>query len=385
SCSADQTPDTTLIFNKEFELSQEKETIINQLSANDASFDPYESTLELLKEMLHQETEATAFNETVTICEKIMNDFIIEGKLLEASLLLQYMKKFGSKIAHKKPMWSERIKETMTIFGSREKLRILSQSLNNHPEIGAGFLKQYLVNFGWEALIGLTELIPKLKNQSQKDALCDYLAVTGQKNLNIISRGVDDKNPEIVKNCVIVLSRIDSNQALKYLLKVVKHNNRNVRLTLAESLKESELKDAIEILKNLAVDKDPEIRKVAVSSLSSKHGPKAFDAIAEIINDDNFEEIDRNDQQLMFNAFSILGGDIAVTYLLKLILRYNLIGSSALKFYRSAAFEALSLNKSEKADQVLVKLSNSWRPSIKQFAQKTLNIRRTVMYGGEDE
>ena len=88
---------------------------------------------------------------------------------------------------------------------------------------------------------------------------------------------------------------------------------------------------------------------------------------------------------MLFNAFSILGGDIAVTYLLKLILRYNLIGSSALKFYRAAAFEALSLNRSEKADQVLVKLSNRWRPAIKQSAQKTLDIRRSVIYGGEDE
>ena len=385
STSTEPIPDTTLIFNKEVELSREEETIINQLTTDDASFDPYESTLELLKELLHQETETPAFNETVTICEKIMNDFIVGGKLLEASLLLQYMKKFSSKIAHKKPMWSERIKEAVITSGSREKLKVLSQSLNNHPEIGVGFLRQYLDNFGWEALIGLTGLIPELKNPSQKDALCDLLAVTGKKNINIISRGIDDKNPEIVKNCVIVLSRIDSNQTIKYLSKVVNHNNRDIRLTLAESLKDSELKDAIEILKNLAIDKDPEIRKVAVSSLSSKHGPEAFEAIAEIINKDDFEEIDRNDQQMLFNAFSILGGDIAVTYLLKLILRYNLIGSSTLKFYRAAAFEALSLNRSEKADQVLVKLSNNWRPSIKQSAQKTLDIRRSVMYGGEDE
>lgn len=378
-------PDTTLIFNKEVQLSHEEEAIINQLTIEDVSFDPYESTLELLKEMLHQETETPAFNETVTICEKIMNDFIVEGKLLEASLLLQYMKKFSSKIAHKKPMWSERIKEAVIASGSREKLKVLSQSLNNHPEIGAGFLRQYLDNFGWEALIGLTGLIPELKNSSQKDALCDYLSVSGQNNINIISRGIDDKNPEIVKNCVIVLSRIDSNQTIQYLTKIVEHDNRDIRLTLAESLKDSEQKIAIDILKNMAVDKDPEIRKVAVSSLSSKHGPEAFEAIAEIINKDDFEEIDRNDQQLLFNAFSILGGDIAVNYLLKLILRYNLIGSSALKFYRSAAFEALSLNKSEKADQVLVKLSNNWRPAIKQAAQHSLNIRRTVMYGGEDE
>ncbi len=378
-------PDTTIILNKEFELSKEAEEKIVEISADDVAFDIYESTLELLKEMLHQETETVSFNETVTICEKILNEFIQAGKFLEASQLFKYLQAFGKKIKKKKPMWSERINDAIVTIGSRERLKVLTDTLNENPEIGSGMIKIYLSNFDWQALSGLTDLLGDLKHETHQEALCNFLALMGKDNLHIISKGLQDKRIHVVKNSVTVMAHINNSKAFSYLHKLTNHHNSEVRITLARALKDNPNETAIDILKNLAIDEDAAIRREAVQSISQMNGQKAFEAITDIINNDKFENLEQPDQQSLLNAFSLIGGDKAVTYLSQLISNYNITGNSTLKFFRSAAFEALTINKSEKAEKVLIKLSNSWRPDIKNLAQHALHQRRSNIYGGEHE
>ena len=374
---------TALILNDEFKLSEEEEDIIAGIVKDDAEFDTYESTLELLKELLHQESEMSSFNETVTICEKVMSEFIRAGRLFEAGLLLQYLKQYGSELSRSRKLWSERVKDALVMAGSRERLQVLSEALNNKADLGSTAIRHYLDNFGWEALSGITDLLGKLDHAHHRETLCEYLATKGKKNLKIISRGLFDKNEEVVRNSIAIMSRIDDAEALAYLKKTANHRDSTVRLELVSCLKESPREEAIEILTALATDSDPSVRKEAVSSISSRRGRAAFDAITEIINNDDFVLVDTDDQQQLLNAFSMLGGELAVPFLGQLAIRMNLFRNSRTAFFRQAAFEALSLNPSEKAENLLVKLCNNWRPDIKSRARDAQYRRRIMIHGGD--
>lgn len=375
-------PDTTLILNDEFKLSEEEEVIIKNLLVEDAQFDPYESTQEILKELLLQESEMDSFYETVTICEKIISEFINAGKLAETSSLMQFMKKLEDKIRNDRPLWTERIKDARVAIGSRERLTDLSAALNNFPEVSAVELGKFLENFGWEALNGVSDMIGKLEHDSHKECISSYLTEKGKKNVDIVANGIFDKQPGVVINAIGILSKIGNSKAIKYLDRTISHKDPVIRFELVKALKDCQHEDCLHILKKAVTDEISEIRKEAVKSLIDRRSEKAFEIITDIINDDDFSIIDNNDQSALLKAFSILGSEHAVSYLAQLILKYNFLRNSSLAFFRKAAFEALTFNKSEKCEITLLKLTGSWRPDVKAQAQFALKQRRENIYGG---
>ena len=378
-------PDTTLILNDEFKLAEEEEQQVRRILEEDAEFDMWESTVELLKEMLHQEPEMHDFYETVTVCEKVIGEFIGAGHLNEAGQVLRYFGELEEQLRRDRPLWAERLRDARVTAGSRERLQLLAQALNSEVEVPVGDLRRFLDLFDWQALANVTDLLGEVERPAYRDAICDFLASRGERNVDALARGLYDKRPEIVCNAVSVLTRVGGPRALQHLRKVMDHRDRTVRLKLVDGLKDNPDDSVLEILTAKVRDSDHEVRRRAVESIVARRGTAAFEAITDIISDDSFGELDADDQQAVLNAYSVLGGDAAVDYLATLAKRFVLFGGADARFYQQAAFEALSHNRGEKAERLLLKLSRSRRPRVRQLARQAIEERRRIIYGGEDE
>ena len=376
--------DTTIILNDEFKLSEEEEIQIRELLNEDAQFDMFESTAELVKEMLHQETTLSGFNETAGIVEKVLSEFVLRCKLVEAGLLLDYTVTLADQIEREKPMWAQRLRDIRTGAGSRDQLKTLIATLNENEELGADELRRYLNNFGWEALGGITDMLGDLEHQQHREAVCGYLSVHGRKNIHVVAKGMDDKRWYVVRNSVLILAHIGDDEAIQHLNKAVHHEEKRVRMELVTVLKDMQSDGALDILKTTAKDPDYEIRRASIRSIVARRGQPAFDAITDLINDPEFGSLDQEEQQMLLNAYSVLGGEYALEFLSKLIKQPNLLRDHSVSFLREAAFAALAHNRSEKAEKFLVSLSNGWRPNLKQMASDTLRKRREILYGGGD-
>ena len=376
--------DTTIILNSEFTASEQETEHLRALLTRDADFDIYESTLEILKEMLLQEHDMNAFYETVTICEKVLGEFVNQARLTEGSHLLGYMGELSQRLQKDKGLWSERLKDAVTIAGSRDRLAILATALNNHPEIGVSQIKKYLDCFGWESLSSITDLLGTFEHKLHREALKDYLTARGTDNLDIVAKGIFDKRPHVAKNAVSVLGKISDIKSLGYLEKVITHSDLEVRQEVVAALAVSPFARALDLLKQMVDDSDAAIRGAAVEAIVERKGADAFNTIAEVIGEDGFVLLDAKEQEALLVAYSILGGDEAVSYLEELIRRKNLFGDSGLKRYRKMAFVALSNNRGEKAERVLLKLSKSWRSDISRQAGEAIQKRREIMFGGEE-
>ncbi|MDD5425851.1 MAG: HEAT repeat domain-containing protein [candidate division Zixibacteria bacterium] len=374
--------ETALFLGDEYRLEAEEEKLMKQMIADDATFDMYESSAALLKELFQHESEMTGFNETAGIFEKILKEFIIAGKILEAGLMLHYIQDLEEKIKTEKPLWAERLKEIILTAGSRDYLKILTATLNTRADIGPDQLLRYLDNFGWEALSGITDLLGELEHRRHRDTLCNYLTSRGRDKVPIIARSINDKRWYVVRNAVTILARIGDDQALLHLKKVIPHENRQVRMELATALQECPNEAALEILGSMVKDPEADIREEAVKAIIARRGQKAFEVITDIINDTGFSNLGRENQQALLNAYSVIGGDHAVEFLSSLILRVNPFKDPELTFYREAAFNALILNRGQKSEKFLIKLTSSWRPSLKELATAAIKKRREIIYGG---
>lgn len=378
-------PDTAMILNEEFKLSKEDEKKIEVLLEKDADFDPYESTVELLKEMLHQEPEMSGFYETVTICEKITSEFVSHGKIAEAARIIKYLKQLNSLIKQERPLWSERLKDAVTTAGSKERLKSLSQALNNNPDINPIEIKTFLSILSVGSLRNITDLIGSIEHKHHNDVVIEFLAKNGKKNIDVVGKGIYDKRADVVINAIRVLAQIGDDKSLHYLSKVAEHRDESIRLALVESLKDSPNDKVLPILKRIVIDSSREIGRSAVEAIVSHRGKPAFDTITDIINSDSFVSLDHSDQQSLLVAYSKLGSEEAVSYLVQIARTFNIFRNSSMMFFRMAALEALSVNKSEKCERELLKLSKSLRPSLKKQAQQALRKRREYIYGIDEK
>jgi hypothetical protein len=110
---APRTLDTKLILSDEHKLSDEEIQQVGELVREDADFAEFESTCELVKEMLHQEAEMSDFFETVTIGERILTEFVKAGRLTYAAELLRHFAELQELLRRERPLWSERLKDIL--------------------------------------------------------------------------------------------------------------------------------------------------------------------------------------------------------------------------------------------------------------------------------
>ncbi|MEW5795943.1 MAG: HEAT repeat domain-containing protein [Candidatus Zixiibacteriota bacterium] len=377
--------DTKLILSDEHKLSEEEAEHVAELVRSDAEFAEHESTCEMVKELLHQEPEMSDFYETVAIADRVLTEFVKIGRLTYASELLRYFAHLQDQLREDRPLWAERLRETRVAAGSRERIGVLCRALNDNQQIGSLELRRYLDNFEWEALMAIAELLGGLNHVHHRDAVKDYLVFRGKDRLHIVAKGLTDRHPEVVAASVNILATIGGEDALHHLGKVVHHRDAEVRRILVDTLADCPQDCCVAMLRNLAEDDDESIRQTAVRALVRRRGQPAFDALTDIINGARFAALGHADKKTVLTAYSRLGGDAAVDYLLELAQKPNLFRNPSRAFYREAAFEALAHNRGEMAERALVRMAGSWRPDIKTRARAALHQRRELIYGGTDE
>jgi hypothetical protein len=382
---AQRLPDTTLILNDEIHLSDEENHQVSELLSTDAAFSPYESTTELIMEMLHQETSMDDFYETVTVGEKVITELLKAGKVTYATDLLRYFEELEKQIHVERPLWAERLKDARVTAGGRERLNLLRQALNQYDSIGAVELRGYLNIFGWQALMGVTDMLGGLLHEHHRETISNYLSVHARDNMPVVARGMDDRRPEVVSASISILGSIGDDRALGYLKRAIDNPNRDVRMLLVTALQNSPNDAALHLLKRLVFDSDADIRRTAVASIVARRGQPAFDTVSAIINSEDFQRVGQDDQRKILIAYSQLGGDQAVEFLLNLITPVNLLRDTTVEFLREAAFDALAHNRGQKSEKTLLKLSANWRPQIKLAAAAALRRRRHIIFGGGDD
>jgi HEAT repeat protein len=364
--------DTAVILDGEFNADQQDSEYLAALLNEDDQFNPYQSTVDLLHEMLYQEPQMSEFYKTVSICEKIQSELVSHGRLGEALQLLQLFCSLDTKIREKRPLWAERLRDAFITAGSRERLAIVSDMLNSDSSVDSQPIIAYLNNFTWESLSGMAELLGVLEHREHRLALVELLKERGKEKVELVAQGVFDPRWYVVRNSVSILASIADDRAISYIRKALTHDERRVRAEAANALAACPNETALDLLATLAHDPDAEIRRTAIQSISTRRGPAAFNAIADVINDGDFDSLLAEEKRRLLVALSIVGGDQALDYLFELASKWNVGNNQSIADSRSAAFEAMSKNKSERCRQMLVSLSKKLRPEIKRLAQQAL-------------
>jgi len=308
--------DLDLIPEKELE---ELKTILEK----DESFEPLKESFTVLEEILFSEREYHEFSETVKLLEKLLDSLIGQGDFYFASELLLLLKNLEKTEADTgQSNRTIRIKEAVDRAGDKERMRILTQILNQKINLDLFSVKKYLSFLSWNTIPHLVDMLGELENFASRKMVCSILENVGGKNINLLSKGIYDRRWYVVRNIVGILGRISSPLALPYLKKTMAHEDIRVRKETLEALSFIEGKDGTSILLNALEDPDERLRLKAAKVLSQRpSSQEALDCISTLLLRKDFRDKNQAEKEALLETWAKIGKDEAIPLLKKLILK----------------------------------------------------------------
>jgi len=361
---------------------EEEQKQINRLLAENKDFDPSRSVTGTLLEVLDNWNDLKPFTETVSICEKVLDQILGQGEFAAAADFVHSLQARRQNLPENKANYAERLTAFLRRAGDQERIRRLTEIINTQETADTDAVELYMEALGWESLPHITGMLGNLVSKKARLTICDYLARRGVDHLSIIANGIHDKRWYVVRNTVMILGRIGGERVIDYFAKTAGHGDERVRTETFRALESIKSERAVDLLTRFLSDEDPTLRQSALTTLGRIGGRRPFDAVGEVIRSQPFSRYSLEEQEQYLIVFSHLGGSEVTEFLDSIISSMGWLPSATKLRYRLAALKALAYNKSDDAEKLLISYARSRRKWLRDASAAALDYRRKLMSKG---
>lgn len=365
-------PSQREIVQQAYELNEEESLQVEQELLKDLNFDDETEALNLLADLLDQEGHLSEFSDTIAACSRMHTHFIEIAELASAGTIVEMLDAAGKEHKKQHPQRERKVTEAVSAIGSRERLQLLAQTLNENPELNGEKLKDYLRRLNWTAYSALADLLGELDHQEHRMALCDALSRVDKSHVDLIASGIYDRRWYVVRNSAMILSRFNQPSAHRHLEKALGHSDALVRIEVVRGCQNHDPKYVNHVILLSIDDKSSQIQQVAMAIALRQEGPQAFKMFSTMISSTKFPDYNSSTQGKILFAYSLSGGKRAVALLTRMASRWHMFGGEQDTNEVRLALSALSRNNSPEAHAALKKLAANWRPKLKTMAREAL-------------
>lgn len=358
-------------FLRDVDLVPEKELKeLKTLLDFDRQYEPLKDFFFILKEVILGEKEFPDFLETVAILEKLLDSLTVQGDFYLASevlLLLKEIEKIETDSGQTNR--SERIKESVNRAGDKERVRVLNQVLNQDPKLDLFSVRRYLSLLNWNIVPHLVEMLGELESFPARKMICSVLENVGEKNIDLLGKGVYDRRWYVVRNIVGILGRIGSSHAIPYLKRTVNHQDIRVRKETLDALSQIEGKEVTEVLLKAIEDTEERLRIQVIQLLAFRADPKALEHISIFLQRKDFKERSYAEKEALLQTWAKIGGDEAIPLLRKLVLKRAFFKKEKQKEISLLALKAVASINSPLSRDALKELFSKGSRRVRQQAK----------------
>lgn len=372
-----------IIMKDNYTLAEDEIQEIRLLLEENRYFDPYRTASRVLVEIIHIWDDQKPFFETIGICEKLLDDLLINGAFAVAADFVHTLRGLQEEMTAPKPAFAARLADFIRQAGDHNHIEQLTDIINRQSSIDPSLIEIYLESLGWESLVHINGMLSGLTSKESRIMVCNYLIRHGRDKTDIIGSGLRDKRWYVARNTAMILGKIGGERALHHLASSINHPHRQVREEVMAAIADMKSDETTDLLCRFLDDPDIELRQAALAHLENLGGRKFFDKLRSIISAPAFESYPINEQEQLLIALSRLGGAEVVNFLSSIAGTIRLFGSAPVIQYRLAALAALAYNRSPEAEKALLRLASSRRRWLRQAAAAALEQYRQSMYGGE--
>jgi HEAT repeat protein len=345
----------------------------------DKSFEPLKEMFFILKEVLSGDKEFSDFSETVLLLEKLLDSLVGQEDFYLASEVLLLLKNLeeaesGAGQTHR----AERIKEALNRAGDKERMKALTQILNQNPRLDLFSARKYLSLLGRNTVPHLVDMLGELENFATRSMVCTVLENWGEKSIEFLSKGVYDRRWYVVRNIVGVLGRIGSPLAIPYLKRTIGHEDLRVRKQTLEALSRIKGEEVNSILLSILEDPEEKLRVRAARFLGERPSQEAFEFISNLVSRKEFRDKSQEEKKILLETLARTGKDEAVNLFKKMVLKKTWFKKEKQKETSYLALKALASVNTPSSLEALKELSSSGSRKTRQQANQLLEKLYTL-------
>jgi hypothetical protein len=319
-------------------------------------------------EMIYQQSEEK--KEMEDILTFLKDTIRFSMKHGDISVVISIMKRAREVIDDQ--MLSEIEKKYMRMLsvylGTEEIIGLVAEILDSGIEIDGRVYEEFVECLDRAAIVPMVKYLGELKTIRARKSIIDALITLGRKDIQAVSKGLDDQRWFVVRNIIYILRKIGDKRSIEYLLKTVKHGDLRVRKEGIRALGELGGHEVIQTLRGCLDDADTEVRISSAKAFGVIGSEVAKKILLDKISDKTFKEREFDEKKEFFEVLARWKDQDVFEFLMRTLRKKTLFGRG--KNYENKACAAFSLGLAGNKDAlpVLYKLKDSGNKLLRDFA-----------------
>jgi HEAT repeat protein len=334
---------------------------------------------DILTEVLMVEQDISEFSSMMEAVEKIIGALVTIADFSKAANIMARLRSFEEMMLRISPApgslqtkKAERTRQVIDQAGEEDKIRRITQILNEKEGLDLAMVKEYLFSLNLNSISSILHMLRELKEFLARRMVCEFLVFKGKSKLEIIREGLSDRNWYVIRNVIWVIGEIGSTEGVKYLKPLVYHLDFRIRREIITSLIKIPGPEAGALLVLFLDDDDKRIRSLACIGLSKRKESGALPKLNEILKDELFRDRSPDEKKHLLETYVAIAGNEAISLLVKMIEKRSWLKRDKHNETRIFAVGALGLIDSMEAKEALLSLSKKRNKVLKKACEDTL-------------
>jgi hypothetical protein len=206
---------------------------------------------------------------------------------------------------------------------------------------------------------------PEQLEQMVKDTIISLVC----KDVSCLESLINDSDERIAKILVPVLSNLERDKTLKYLMKLAEHSSASVRRMAIKAIGQARGNQTSAIFKFID-DPDASVRRVILTQMGQSRNEIAEDLLMQYLQNQQFNASQIGHIMECFRTLGKCGSLRSVPFLRKILMNLEWMAGLRTSVYREGAALALVALKIPEARQVIKKAGRSIRPGLRRIARE---------------
>jgi len=321
----------------------------------------------ILFEIIYQSEDKSDLEQAFTFLKEAIHYSMKHGDIYT---VLDVMKRANEIIDD--PLMSENDKKYMKMLpsylGDEEIVGLLAEILDSGIEIDGTVFAEFMNYLEKNAIEPFVKYLGELKTIRARKSVIEALITIGKKDIQALSRGLNDQKWYVVRNIIYILRKIGDRRAIEYLLKTVRHADIRVRKEVIKALGELGGREGIQTLRECLDDPDMQVRISAVKSFAAIGSEAAKRITLDKIAEKNFKEKDFEEKREFFEALSRWKDKEVLDFLVKILKTRSFFGRAKLYESKACALFSLGLLGNKDALPLLYKYKDSSNKLLSDYS-----------------
>ncbi|KQC10055.1 MAG: hypothetical protein APR62_02170 [Smithella sp. SDB] len=191
------------------------------------------------------------------------------------------------------------------------------------------------------------------------------------KDLTCLDSLINNPNEKITETLVHVLSRLEGDKFLKYLMKLARHSSVSVRRMAIKAIGQASDDRTSEIF-NFIDDPDALVRRIILGQISQSKNEVAEDLLMQYLQNRQFNTSQNEHVMECFRTLGKCGSSRSVPFLRKILLHRKWMAGFKKSVFREGAALALVTLKIPEAQQLIEAAGKSFYPGLRRIARNAM-------------